>query len=226
MKKTIKKIVKAAVGVVAAGAIVVTGFMANEIFGNPISKHIAEKNAVEFVEENYPELKFEVTDTIYNFKSARYHTTIQLTEGEKTKFTVSCHQDGEYSHDDYKWVALGRFENAVTEEIRPLLVKEFGEKSEPEIRFVDFLKLTETETVSINQNVDLDNFPFELEIDVNVYTDEEDHNEVIADAIRKIDSVVDDRFVVGNYIIDIYNADGTDLLNYVTIPAEAAQFAY
>ena len=219
MKKTIKTIIKAAVGVVAAGAIVASGVMANEIFGNPISKHIAEKNAVEYVEENYPELKFEVTDTIYDFKSVRYHTTIQLTEGEKTEFTVSCHKDGEYSHDDYNWVALERFGNAATEEIKPALIEEFGEKSEPEIRIADFLKLTETKSVAVDQDIDLDNFPFELEIDINVFTDEENRDEVVADAIRRMDSAVDDRFTIGNYIIDIYNADGTELLDYVTIPA-------
>lgn len=226
MTKRIKKILKLVAVVAVAGIVVFAGVMVNEIFGNPVSKHLAAENSVAFVEENYPDLEFEAGETGYDFKGMRYFTEFTVKGDEDISFTVSCDRKGDYYYDDYDWIALLRFENAATKEISPALIKEFGEESKPEITIENFHELEEKKLVTINQAVDFDNFPFELNVDINVYTDEAEHSEIIADAIRRIDSAVDDRFTIANYTIDIYNADGTELTDYVMLPAEGSKFAY
>jgi len=226
MIKLVKKILKFVAVVAAVGVVVFAGVMANEIFGNPVSKYLAAKNSVAFVEENYPDLEFEAGETGYDFKGVRYYTKFTLKGDEDISFTVSCDRKGDYHYDDYDWMALLRFENAATKELSPALIKEFGEKSKPEITIENFHELEEKKLVTINQTVDFDNFPFEINVDINVFTDEEDHNEIIAESVRKIDSAVDGRFTIANYIIDIYNADGTELTDYVMLPAEVSEFAY
>lgn len=222
MKKLTKKIVTAVAGIVAAGTIVIGGFAANTFFGNPITKHKAEKTAVAFIEENYAEHEFKVGETSYNFKDATYRTPVQLTDIEGASFVVTCNSKGEYKYDDYHWNALERYQDAVKKELSPLLIKEFGEATQPEVLFVDFQELIELQAVKFEKDIVLDDVDYELDIQIKLDTEDGNVNTIRNDTVKRIDKVVNGRFAVGKYTIET-EADNEYIDNFIIVTAEEAK---
>ena len=103
------------------------GFMGNEIFGNPISERIVQKSAVAYLEENYPDLNYEIKSNSYDFKSMNYIVVVQSLDSEDTRFWLSCSRDGKHITDDYDWRpdvnAEGRFASAASNDIDQSLLK-------------------------------------------------------------------------------------------------------
>lgn len=225
MKKTTKKIAVSVAGVLAAGTIVIGSIAANIFFGNPISKHKAEKTAVAFIEENYPEHKFEVGDTTYGFKDAVYTTSVQLTDIKDASFTVVCNSKGEYKYDDYHWNALLRYQDAVEKELSPLLIEEFGEGAEPEISFLEFHELVESKAVKFEKDIVLDDIDYELDINIKIDSDEGNVYVLRKDTVTRIDKVVNSRFAVGKYNIDTAG-DSEYIDHYIIVTADEARAMY
>lgn len=227
---TKKKIIGAVIGTAAAGVIAFAGFMGNEIFGNPISERIVQKSAVVYLEENYPDLNYEIIRNGYDFKSMNYYVVVQSLDSEDTRFWLSCSKDGKHITDDYDWRpkinAEGRFASAASNDIEPKLINEFGEKAEVWVH-VETDNAVESGVISLDQPVDLDNFPFEIDVNLKVFSEDgQVDEEQIAETVKRIDKVVDGKYTVCEYSIGIWNSEGSEYIDSVYISTEEAKAMY
>lgn len=97
-----KKILKAALIIVAVIFIGVAVWFANGFFGNPVSKHLAIKSAQEYLEANFAGTDYEIEDTFYDFKTTGYNVKIKSPSSADSSFTIRAGLDGKVSYDTYE----------------------------------------------------------------------------------------------------------------------------
>lgn len=76
-------------------------------FGNPVSKLIAKKNSLKYVEENYADQGFELVDVNYNFKFANYYAYFKIPQSKDYYFTVYSDAWGKVLNDDHEHITEG-----------------------------------------------------------------------------------------------------------------------
>lgn len=91
-----KKIIYIIVLVIIVGALFT---VYNAFNGNPISKAIAKKKYVEYIEKTYPNTDFKVDKVYYNFKNGRYDGNV-VSKEKGLEFYVSIYDD--YTYDQYR----------------------------------------------------------------------------------------------------------------------------
>ena len=198
-KKTVKGIV---IGVVVVGLLAFGGWWANEIFGNPISKHLAEKTAKVYLAQTYPDLNLVTEDCGYDFKYMQYYITVSSPDSIDTRFSLKFDSKGNLTDDNYEWSLSSnteaRFDRAASDDIEALLIKEFGEDCDPLISLALDEGTKVTDFVKTDEPVDLDNFPFEVTVNINVYSDDRS-DENIQKTIDRIDKALNGKYVIREY---------------------------
>ena len=115
-------------------------FIANGLVGNPVSKFIASKNAVKYIEETYPNMDLEVPKATYNFKSGGYSAYVKSPTSIDTHFVVEFSPTGQFKYDSYensvpgKWNTLRR----VDDEYRRMVGEVFEAEDFPYTSNIDY----------------------------------------------------------------------------------------
>lgn len=98
MKKTIKISVIVLIVILVVAFI---AFFANSLFGNPISRKLAENTAIEYIEENYPDDNCQIKDIYYDFKYEDYAVHIISATNENIDFSLNITPKGEVAGIEY-----------------------------------------------------------------------------------------------------------------------------
>lgn len=85
MKKQLKIIIIA----ILIAIMMIIGFFVNGIYGNPVSKKIADNVAKKYISDTYTDESFTVDAAVYNFKDGYYHVNAQSKYSMDTYFTVA-----------------------------------------------------------------------------------------------------------------------------------------
>lgn len=138
MKKTIQ------ISIIALVVILVVTFIltfANSLFGNPISKKLAENTATEYIKENYPDDNCQIKDMYYDFKSEIYKVDIISTTNENINFDLGISQKGDIVLIDYKSMRQEESATPLTEdEIKEIFLeahKLYVEWSSPVAKYLN-----------------------------------------------------------------------------------------
>lgn len=97
-----KKSVKVLAGVTAFLLIIGILWFANGLLDNPISKTIANNTSKEYISENYSNMKLNVSDAYYNFKTGGYYVEIKSPTSKDTYFYLSISPFGKITYDSYE----------------------------------------------------------------------------------------------------------------------------
>lgn len=98
MKKAVKII-----SILLCAAIILTAlYFFFAFFGNPISWALARKTANNYLEENFYNSDFQITDIDYNFKTGGYDAEVDSPSSQDSYFTIYMDNWGQYRYDTYE----------------------------------------------------------------------------------------------------------------------------
>lgn len=156
MKLSVKKI---ALGILVLIVLAVL----NAMFGNPVSKALAERGADKVITEKYGDLDLSREKVFYNFKAPEYVVHLQDKNSEDSAFELCFDSFGRLQRDTYDW----RIDNTVMRFDRA--VWRYGEDLEKKydfpykIMFSPWNKIDPAEDLTLDQPVDLKHLPYKLE---------------------------------------------------------------
>ena len=84
-------------------------FLVNSFVGNPISKFLADRSAKEYIEETYPNMKFESNKASYSVKTGGYYVHIESPVSIDTHFEISISPTGDIYWDSYEENVLNKW---------------------------------------------------------------------------------------------------------------------
>lgn len=96
-----KKKMKIIISIISIVIIGVALFLVNGLFGNPISKSIAQKTAQTHIDKTYPEKDFTIEDVIFNFKDGYYHANITSKKSIDSHFDIAIYGE-KVQYDTYE----------------------------------------------------------------------------------------------------------------------------
>jgi len=105
MTRTTRRILKILALLAAVGLIVLVAGVANEMVGNPISKHLAVNTAERYLAETHPGTDYTIDRVVYSFKDTGYHCFVVSPSSADTRFTVVVDQWGRLYYETYDTVA-------------------------------------------------------------------------------------------------------------------------
>lgn len=79
----------------------------NSIYGNPISKSLAEQAADEYMSNNYSDTDFFIEEIVYNFKDGDYYARVKSPSSQDSYFDFRILMTGEINYDSYESVLSG-----------------------------------------------------------------------------------------------------------------------
>lgn len=99
------------------------------LMGNPVSRHLAEAGAEEYLTEHYPGTDYRVERVLYDFKTGSYRAEVVSPTSVDTHFELKLDLLGNMEYDDYdECVANGmntrnRLDKAYRELVDPILLR-------------------------------------------------------------------------------------------------------
>lgn len=157
MKLSVKKI---ALGIFVLLVLAVV----NALFGNPVSKALAERGADKVIAEKYGDLDLSQEKVFYNFKAPEYVVHLQDKNSVDSAFELCFDSFGRLQRDTYDFRidnTAARFESAVWK---------YGEVLEKkydfpyEISLSAWNKIDEADYLTLDQPVDMKHLPYKLEV--------------------------------------------------------------
>jgi len=111
------KLVAAAVALLVVGGVC---YVLSGLFGNPISRALANSAANKYIKANYAHLNLEAKPATYNLKTGSYSVFVQSKDSVDTHFAISCRPTGRVRGDNYDEAVLGGRNtfNRISEEYR------------------------------------------------------------------------------------------------------------
>ena len=97
-----KKSIKILSGSIALLLIIGILYFANGFLGNPISKMIANNTSRKYIEKNYYNMKLEISNAYYSFKSGDYCVQVKSPISKDTNFSIVISPFGRLLYDSYK----------------------------------------------------------------------------------------------------------------------------
>ncbi len=73
----------------------------NELFGNPVSRWMAQNAAIDYLAQTYPSQTMEIQRIRYDTTSTKYHISVICPDSPDTYFTIAYTRTGELCYDDY-----------------------------------------------------------------------------------------------------------------------------
>lgn len=97
------------IGIIIAVVILAAGifYIVNGIWGNPISKRMAEQGVKAYIAENYPNQNLQIKGVSYNFKINGYSAEVVSETSIDTHFSVDTSMSGKVRSDSYDDVISG-----------------------------------------------------------------------------------------------------------------------
>ena len=139
-------------------------FVLNAMFGNPVSKMLAERGADKVIASKYGDLDLSREKVVYNFKIPEYVVHLQDKNSEDSAFELCFDSFGRLQSDTYDERidnTVMRFESAVWK---------YGEVLEKKYDFPYKIslsawnKIDEGDYLTLDQPVDLKHLPYKLEV--------------------------------------------------------------
>lgn len=98
-------------------------FFANAFFGNPISKNIARINASRYLEENFTDCNFQISNVGHDMKTGGYYAFVDSPTSQDSYFTIYFDEWGRYRGDTYedvitKYTTLSRLNDQYWDLVR------------------------------------------------------------------------------------------------------------
>lgn len=173
-----KKSVKVLAGVTAFLLIIGILWFANGLLGNPISKTIANNTAKEYLSENYSNMKLNVSDAYYNFKTGSYDVEIKSPTSKDTHFYLSISPFGKITYDSYENDVVDRYNtfNRINESYSSKVKKVFDSKDFPYESEIYFGEIIDKEGLVVSESEEytypiygIDGKKLELDKDYDMY---------------------------------------------------------
>ena len=147
-------------------------FVLNALFGNPVSKALAERGADKVIEEKYGDLDLSREKAVYNFKDGDYVTHLKVKNSVDPRFELCFDSFGRLHRDSYDeriFQTLTRFDVAL---------RDYGHGLEKahdfpyEITLSYWDKVDPTDYLTVDQPVDIKHLPFKLQAQIKGVGDE------------------------------------------------------
>ena len=131
------------------------------LFGNPISRIIAEKSATKYIEANYKDLDLNRDKAFYNFKYGYYIVRLRDKNSKDTKFFLGFDSFGRLKADTYDSILFNTWIR-LSDELR-----DYGKGLEKKYNFPYEISLTTVnddleEKLVLDQKFDFNNFKEDL----------------------------------------------------------------
>lgn len=97
-KKSLAKKFARSVGIVLLMAVL---YLANTVFGNPLSYLLARGSAKKYLAEKYPTLELTIEEVGYGFEDGVYGISVTCASSPDTHFALQCSKLGKITHDSY-----------------------------------------------------------------------------------------------------------------------------
>ncbi|MDO5028142.1 MAG: hypothetical protein Q4E36_02645 [Bacillota bacterium] len=179
-----KKLLKILLVLVLIGGL----YVANGLFGNPLSKQFAKFAINKYIEVSYPARDFEKGEIFYNFKTASYTMDIQDRTSQDTSFEIGADSFGQIKYDTYSDILFNtwlRFSDALRIYGRDL-AQENSKAYEISLSIDDSKGM---EVLSLDQEVDLENFPFQVSALAQGFADQADFSKAM-EILRDLDRLM------------------------------------
>ena len=104
-----KKFLKTVAIILAIVLVAIVGFIVVALFGNPISKALAQNTTQNYMEATYANTDYELGDVTYGFKDGFYYAPISSPSSIDTHFSLAIDSFGRLHHDYFAdYVTTGR----------------------------------------------------------------------------------------------------------------------
>lgn len=175
----------------------------NAMFGNPVSKALAERGADKVIAEKYGDLDLSREKAVYNFKLPEYVVSLQDKNSEDSAFELCFDSFGRLRRDTYEFRidnTVMRFDTALREHGHDL-EKAYDFPYQITLSFWD--KVDPTEYLTVDQPVDMKHLPFKLQVDIEGVGDELTAKEAMA-VLQRAQGIMDaEGLNVTAYAIDL-----------------------
>lgn len=144
----------------------------NAIFGNPVSKALAERGADKVIAEKYGDLDLSREKAVYNFKLPEYVVHLQDKNSVDSAFELCFDSFGRLQRDTYDFRidnTMMRFDDVIRKYGRGL-EKAYDFPYEIILTYWD--KVDPTEYLTVDQPVDIKHLPFKLQAQIRGASDE------------------------------------------------------
>lgn len=196
MKNNVDKI---AFAILFAIALVVL----NALYGNPVSKVLAERGADKVIAEKYGDLDLSREKVFYNFKLPEYVVHLQDKNSEDSAFDLCFDSFGRLQRDTYDFRidnTMMRFDRAIHDYGRGL-EKAYDFPYQITLSFWD--KVDPTDYLTVDQPVDMKHLPFKLQAQVYGVGKEATEEEAMA-LLQRLQKIMDaEGLNVTAYAIDL-----------------------
>lgn len=178
-------------------------FVLNALFGNPISKALAERGADKVIAATYGDLALSREKAIYNVKGGDYVVFLQDKNSEDSAFELCFDSFGRLQRDTYDFRidnTMMRFDDAL---------RKYGHGLEKSYDFPYEILLTYWDKVdprdylTVDQPVDMKHLPFKLQVDIDGVGEEITGKEAMA-VLQRAQGIMDaEGLNVTAYAIDL-----------------------
>ena len=178
----------------------------NALYGNPISKALAERGADKVIAEKYGDLDLSREKVFYNFKLPEYVVHLQDKNSEDSAFELCFDSFGRLQRDTYDFRidnTMMRFDDAIRDHGRGL-EKAYDFPYQITLSFWD--KIDPTEYLTVDQPVDIKHLPFKLQAQIKGVGDEVAAKEAMA-VLQRAQGIMDEEGLnVTAYTVDLASA--------------------
>lgn len=175
----------------------------NAMFGNPVSKALAERGADKVIAEKYGDLDLSREKVIYNLKEGDYVAHLKVKNSVDPRFELCFDSFGRLYRDSYEeriFQTLMRFDRAIHDYGRGL---EKAYDFPYQITLSSWDKIDPAEDLTVDQSVDMKHLPFKLQAQIYGVGKEATAEEAM-DLLQTLQKIMDDEELdVAAYAIDL-----------------------
>ena len=175
----------------------------NAIFGNPISKALADRGADKVIAEKYGDLDLSREKAVYNFKAPEYVVHLQDKNSEDSAFELCFDSFGRLQRDTYDFRidnTMMRFDDAIRKYGRGL---EKAYDFPYQITLFYWDKVDPREYLTVDQPVDMKHLPFKLQAEIDGVGEEITGKEAMA-VLQRAQGIMDaEGLNVTAYTVDL-----------------------
>ena len=175
----------------------------NALYGNPVSKALAERGADKVIAEKYGDLDLSREKVFYNFKLPEYVVHLQDKNSEDSAFDLCFDSFGRLQRDTYDFRidnTMMRFDRAIHDYGRGL-EKAYDFPYQITLSFWD--KVDPTDYLTVDQPVDMKHLPFKLQAQVYGVGKEATAQEAMA-LLQRLQKIMDaESLNVTAYAVDL-----------------------
>ncbi len=188
MSKTMKIILYTALAILLA----IVLFIVLSLFGNPISKIMAEKAADQYLETHHRDLDLVHERAYYNFKDGTYVVELWDKNSIDTKFTLEFDSFGKMKHDTFDDRLFNTFRRYMgfLDDLADEIAKDSG------LDFVIWLRpdddIDYRDYLTLDQDFDKDNLPSKITADFKAYA-EKPSLEDLMNGLKKVYEALKER---------------------------------